>query len=117
MIGALPTTGAGAKHPVACRGFTVLEILVAVVILGLAYVAVLQNFSLSARNITRMEEVRSSMFANALAFEAQIAKADAGEESTKGFEDESVFLEGGGYDLVLVADPDRDFMTMILKRR
>jgi len=36
-------------------GFTLLEILVAVTILGMAYLVVLQNFSLSLRNIERIE--------------------------------------------------------------
>ena len=55
------------------NGFTLIEVLAAVIILGLAYVAVLQSFSLSMKNIARIETARANTFAEMLAFEQLLA--------------------------------------------
>jgi prepilin-type N-terminal cleavage/methylation domain-containing protein len=61
-------------------GFTLLEVLVAVLILSLAYVAVLQNFSQSSANIFRLEKGWSTDLREALALEEQLRDPDlAGE--------------------------------------
>lgn len=96
------------------RGFTLIEILVAVTIMGLAYVAILQNFSLSARNIVVMEESRTALLNNALAFEKQLLSMDQLERDLSGIGDS--FLEGGRYRLTLVADENNDFETLKLEK-
>jgi prepilin-type N-terminal cleavage/methylation domain-containing protein len=52
-------------------GFTLLEVLVAVMILGLSYVAVLQSFSLSMQKIQHLETKRIEIFDNLLGFEEE----------------------------------------------
>ena len=49
-----------------------MEVLVAVAILGLAYVAVLQNFSVSLGNITRLSEYRDNLLNTTLVLEKEI---------------------------------------------
>ena len=58
------------------KGFTLLEVVVAVVILGLAYVAILQNFSFSSRNIARLQDSRTATFENSLEFEELLRNED-----------------------------------------
>ena len=50
-------------------GFTIMEVLVAVTILGMAYLVVLQSFSISMRNIDRIERSGSTKFAAMLEME------------------------------------------------
>lgn len=94
------------------RGFTVLEVLVAVVILGLAYVAVLQNFSLSMRNVGRVEEVREEVFAEMVAFEDMLRDDDP-----EAFADGELFLEGNYFQLVWVESEGGQFITLVMERR
>ncbi|MFH1021459.1 MAG: type II secretion system protein [Pseudomonadota bacterium] len=62
------------------QGFTLLEVLVAVLILSLAYVAVLQNFSQSGANIFRLEKGGAAELREILALEQQLRGGDlAGE--------------------------------------
>ncbi len=93
-------------------GFTVLEVLVAVVILGLAYVAVLQNFSLSMRNAGRVEEVRDAVFAEMVAFEDLLRSGDP--DQLAGVE---TFLEGNYFYLAWVESEDGRFSTLVMNRR
>lgn len=102
------------KQVLSDRGFTLIEILVAVTIMGLAYVAILQNFSLSARNIVVMDESRTSLINNALAFEKQLLSMDQMDRELTGFGDS--FLEGSRYKLTLVADEKNDFETLKLEK-
>lgn len=93
-----------------------LEILVAVTIMGLAYVAILQNFSMSARSIARMDEGRTALLANSLAFERMLLsmdQAEPGAESDGG----EILAEGGRYELTQVIDENDDFMTLKLKKK
>lgn len=53
------------------RGFTLLEVLVAVLILSLAYVAVLQNFSQSSANIFRLGKGMTAELRDGMALERQ----------------------------------------------
>ena len=57
-------------------GFTLLEVLVAVLILSLAYVAILQNFSQSNANIFRLEKNRAKDLHEAIALEQQLREVD-----------------------------------------
>ena len=97
-------------------GFSLLEILVAVTIMGLAYVAILQSFSLSARNIYIMDESRTKLMANTLAFEKQLISMGLDEEGDMA-ESGEVLASGGRYELVLVTDENNDFMTIMLNKK
>lgn len=94
-------------------GFTILEILVAVTIMGLAYVAILQNFSMSARSIAKMDEGRTALLTSSLAFEQTLLRL---EQADQGGDDE-VLAEGGRYQLTQVVDENDDFMTLKLKKK
>lgn len=96
------------------KGFTILEVLVAVVILGLAYVAILQNFSVSLRNIVRLEESSAVIFEDSLEFEGRIAAAD--ETLDAGNDAGATFLEGSKFRLVLISSENNDFMTLKLEK-
>ncbi len=97
------------------HGFTLIEILVAVVIMGLAYVAVLQSFSMSGRNIAKMDISRTTLFDNSLVFEQQLLSMDQADSLT-GLADD-VMAEGGRYKLSLVSDENDDFMTLKLEEK
>lgn len=97
------------------QGFSLIEILVAVTIMGLAYVAILQNFSMSARSIVSMEEGRAATLATSMAFEKTLLTMDLeGQEAADGAE---IVAQGGRYDLALVIDEDDEFMTLKLKKK
>ncbi len=84
-------------------GFTLLEILVAVTILGMAYLVVLQNFSFSLRNITRIEQSGLRSYETLLAREADLmvipgqleAEALVGEIYAQGQKYQLVLVDGG----------------------
>ncbi len=92
-------------------GFTVLEVVVAVIILALAYVVVLQNFSLSLRNIGRVDAKRQSLFSEMLAFE-QLLRGENDDELPEG----EVFLEGSRYRLVRIDSEDDHYVTMVMEK-
>ena len=104
----MPKSGRGRQ-----KGFTLLEVLVATVILGLSYVAILQNFSLSAKNISRLGQKRTDMFMNALLFENSLL-ADQEDPTTE--PDQTIYLEGLQFRLVLVADEEQGFVTLKLEK-
>ena len=97
-------------------GFSLLEILVAVTIMGLAYVAILQSFSLSARNIVLMDKSRHELLTNSLAFEKQLVAMGQDEQGDMA-ESGEVLVDGGRYELVLVTDENNDFMTIMLAKK
>jgi len=97
------------------QGFSLLEILVAVTIMGLAYVAILQNFSMSARNIANMGEGRTALMASSMAFEMTLLSLDqTGQDAGDGAE---IVAEGGRYQLTQITDDNDDFMTLKLKKK
>jgi prepilin-type N-terminal cleavage/methylation domain-containing protein len=97
------------------RGFSLIEILVAVTIMGLAYVAILQNFSMSARSIASMEEGRTTTLASALDFEKTLLSLDqADQKADKAGE---ILAEGAVYQLTQVTDENDEFMTLKLKKK
>lgn len=97
-------------------GFSLIEILVAVTIMGLAYVAILQSFSLSARNIGFMDKSRTQLLTNSLAFEAQLISMGQDNEGDLAHTGD-VLASGSRYDIVLVRDENNDFMTLMLKKK
>ena len=88
------------------NGFTLIELLVAVVILGLAYVTILQSFSLSGRNIVRLEKKRLDLHHSALSL-LQESRLDDGD----------IYLQGSTFQLVTVASADGELQTLRLERR
>ncbi len=98
------------------KGFTLIEILVAVVIMGLAYVAILQSFSLSSRNIARLDKERTSLLVNSLNFERQLLIP---EQLDNGAADSSVdvMVKGAFYKLSLAASKNNVFMTLKLDKK
>ncbi|MEW6593735.1 MAG: type II secretion system protein [Thermodesulfobacteriota bacterium] len=85
-------------------GFTLLEVLVAVVILGLAYVAILQSFSHSTLSILRLAKKRGSVLSSAQAFERDTQTTTQGE----------LFLEGHRFKLRRVTSDDGRLETLRL---
>ena len=97
------------------QGFTLIEIVVAVIIMGLAYVVILQSFSMSARNIVKIEELRDNLLQYTLEFEQQ--SLDTRLNSEEGVSvSEDVFMAGSSYQLVLVSDESQTFMTLRLEK-
>lgn len=97
-------------------GFTLLEILVAVTILAMAYLVILQNFSLSFRNLEKLEQVWRRDFTAVLArepdFRAIPVKAEVlplvGE----------ILVTGTKYQLVQVTSAEAPGQsTLLLERR
>ena len=91
-------------------GFTIIEVVVAVVILALAYTSILQNFSLSLRNIDRVDTVQSELFNQQLLFESKLQEMAFSEEEEAPGE---TFLEGNRYRVVLVTDESGNFVTLL----
>ena len=91
------------------KGFTLMEVLVAVAILGLSYVAVLQNFSVSLGNITRLSGYRENMLHTTLELEKEIVLSEDADEN-------ETFMEGSLYRLVIVSSEDEKFTTLKLAK-
>lgn len=90
------------------QGFTLLEVLVAVLILSLAYVAVLQNFSQSNANIFRLEKGRATDLHEALALEQQLRGAGLAGE---------VMVLGQKFVLKKIVSKDGELETVKLEKR
>lgn len=95
------------------QGFTLLEVLVAVVILGISYVALLQNFAQSTRTIFRLEQKREKIFTTALQLEEYLRGAN----ENGGIEVDPSYREGLQYRVILISDEGGEFMTLKLVRR
>ena len=95
------------------EGFTIIEVVIAVVILALAYTSILQNFSLSLRNIDRVDKKQSELFNQQLLFDAKLQEmAFEGEGETPG----EVYLEGNRYRVVVVTDENGEFVTLLTEQ-
>ncbi len=97
-------------------GFTLLEILVAVTILAMAYLVILQNFSLSFRNLEKLERVWLRDFTAVLAREPDFrtipVKAEV--EPLAG----EILVTGTKFQLVQVTSADAPGQsTLLLERR
>jgi len=98
------------------QGFTLIEVLVAVVIMGLSYVAILQSFSLSTRNILKVEEVRANMMRYGLEFDQEYLESRIQGEESAAEQEGEVFLEGSRYELLMVSDESNTFQTLRLEK-
>jgi type II secretion system protein I len=108
-----PLTAGGTGHRPA--GFTLLEILVAVAILGLAYLVVMQNFSHSLRNIERVERSGLRSFAVELSTDQDLMTIPG--QSTIEPPGGEIYARGRQFQLVL-ADVDKspDSAVLLLER-
>jgi len=92
-------------------GFTLLEVLLAVTILGMAYLAIMQNFSMSMRNIDRLARNDDRLFAARAELEKDLMPGEIGEEVAG-----EVFTEGGKYVVMRVVDEESGKLeTLCLK--
>ncbi|MEN8134912.1 MAG: type II secretion system protein [Thermodesulfobacteriota bacterium] len=91
-------------------GFTLLEVLLAVTILGIAYLAIMQNFSMSLQNIERLDRNGGQLFMAQLELEKHFLGHNLGEEVAG-----EVFVEGGKYMIVLAEDESGKLTTLSLK--
>jgi prepilin-type N-terminal cleavage/methylation domain-containing protein len=105
--------GRKAKRHDGQGGFTLIEVVMAVVILGLAYVAVLQNFSFSLENILRIEDSKRHTLAASLEFDELLRVSGKEEASMVAY---PTYLEGNTYRLVLVGGDDNEFVSLKLVR-
>jgi len=96
-------------------GFTLLEILVAVAILGMAYLVVLQNFSLSMRNIGRVERSGRRSFETLLARERDMLVIPGQlEAEPPGGE---IYVQGRQFQVVRVDNAEASGLTTLLLER
>ena len=89
-------------------GFTLLEVLLAVTILGMAYLAIMQNFSMSLQNIERLERNGSQLFMAQSEMEKHFLARNLGEEVTG-----EVFVEGGKYMIIQLTDEESGKLTTL----
>ena len=95
-------------------GFTLLEVLAAVLILGLSYVAVLQCFSVALKNISKIETSRSELFEEKLTF-----SRDTKFSGLEAFADEEregiPFIEGQKYRLIEIVSESGELSTLVIE--
>ena len=105
----IPESGEGNE------GFTLLEVLIAVVILGLSYVAILESFSLSMRNIARIEkELTTDFSGNSRFFSAALYEGEVEEPNKE--EMGQTYLIGHKYKLVEITSEDGELKTLKLDK-
>jgi len=95
-------------------GFTLLEILVAVAILGLAYLVILQNFSQSFHNLERVERGWQRDFAAILAREHDFMVIPNKEIDDAEPLVGEIYVEGQVFQLVVVKSLDAPGQTTVL---
>lgn len=97
------------------QGFTLLEVLAAVLILGLAYVATLESFSVAMRNIDKAETTRSLLRAELAAFCQDIRFVGTEAFPAEEEEEEGIlFLEGSKLRLLAVRSASGELMSLRL---
>ncbi|MEN8142218.1 MAG: type II secretion system protein [Thermodesulfobacteriota bacterium] len=95
-------------------GFTLLEVLVAVTILGMAYLAILQNFSTSLRNISRVERSSERFLVAQLEMDRHFLADNIDDDELEG----EVYVEGLKYKILLVSpENDEKLATMIFREQ
>jgi type II secretion system protein I len=94
-------------------GFTLLEVLVAVAILGIAYLAIMENFSVSMRNIDRMARNDAQLLAARNGLERHFLVGEIGEDV-----DGEVYAEGAKYAVMRLVDEESGkLVTLCLKEQ
>ena len=99
------------------RGFTIIEVVVAVIILALAYATILQNFSLSLQNIGRVDRKRTAIFEQQLQFEEQLQQAEAAVVEEGEQPEGEVFLEGARYQVVVLRNETGELVSLLTERK
>ena len=95
-------------------GFTLLEVLVAVTILGVAYLAILQNFSTSLSSIVRVERSSARFLAAQLEMDRHFLADNIDDDEIDG----EVYVEGLKYKVLLVSpEGDEKLVTMIVREQ
>ncbi len=92
-------------------GFTLMEVLVAVTILGLAFMVVMQNFSVSLGNIVRIERAFDQDYSAMLRLERLLIPGLDKDPATG-----TVFVRGRRYQLVLVVPEGGRLSTLRLEK-
>ena len=105
----------GGRCKGAQRGFTLLEVLVAVLILALAYVAVLQNFSISLKNIDKIGKTRQAVFTDLISFSGDIKFTGTFDLEGDQKEEGTLFIEGEKYRLMEVTSESGELATLKLQ--
>ncbi|MFH1215403.1 MAG: type II secretion system protein [Pseudomonadota bacterium] len=98
------------------KGFTLLEVLAAVLILGLAYVATLESFSVALKNIGRVEKIRANVFDEMVSF--SLDTRYTGSESAVYEEQEensTLFIEGHKFRLLEVRSTSGELASLKLR--
>lgn len=92
------------------QGFTLLEVLVATVILSLAYVAVLENFSQSMAHIFRLDKSQVKTVAAGLTFEEKLRDQSPYPEGGE------ILSEGTTFRLIKIISEDGELLTVKLEK-
>ncbi|OKY73845.1 MAG: hypothetical protein BM485_16350 [Desulfobulbaceae bacterium DB1] len=100
------------------KGFTLLEVLAAVLILALAYVATLESFSVALINIDKIARTRTNVFDEMVSF--SLATRFTGSESAADEEQEqeenaTLFMEGHKFRLLEVRSESGELATLQLR--
>ena len=95
-------------------GFTLLEVLAAVLILSLAYVAVLQSFSVSLSNLEKVRTTRETVFEELISFTKNVKFSGGGalDEDEEEMAEGTLFIEGLKYKLVEVTSESGELATL-----
>lgn len=93
-------------------GFTLLEVLVAVTILGMAYLAILQNFSTSLSNISRVERNSERFLTVHLEMDKHFLADNIDDDELDG----EVYVEGLKYKVLLVRPGDDEKLATLIFR-
>ena len=94
-------------------GFTLLEVLVAVAILGMAYLVILQNYSISLQNIDRLERNGMRLLSAQIEMDKYFSTESFDEET-----DGEVYAEDGAYKVMLVSsEEDERLITLVIKKQ
>ena len=103
------------NHEGKASGFTLLEVMIAVLLLGLSYVAVLESFSFSLQRLVKLEQ-RLESFINQ---DAQLFQSIKFNSNTMNIEEseEDVFLEGSEYVLVIASSEGGLLQTLKLQKK